>query len=539
MRRLAWILAILALLATAIAGIAAAFANRIIAQNRERILEQIRTTIGRPVSAERMVVNLCGGIGVRVEQVRVADDPRFSTGDFVAARAVVAQAKLLPLLHGELDVGRIELQAPHIALHRDAHGRWNFESIGRQALPLEVGSPSATPAGHLSPDHIPLIIGRANIADGTITLTDATQSPPRVTVLSQIDLSVGDVGGNTSISFDLSAALQAENRNIRLRGSVGPLANSATIPLRIDGTVGPLGPQALRIDSLHLEAVVAPASVRFSTISGRAFDGHCTLTGEIPRRADGPVALKGECAEVAIGKILRLGSDDAARRIEGDGTLRFDLRATGNTAEAIRSSVAGQAEADLAHGEIRGVNVVRDLLGRLSNLPVVGDLVSRSVKARYTMLAADPDTHLRSLHATFRIADQRLHTDNLSVDADDFAVRATGWIGFDQDADLLGVLTMSQAFSRDVVSDVKEARFLLDDQGRLAVPFRLRGRLGVAKPQPDTAYLVARLSQGIGSGGLKDLLGRLLGPPQDATPAHRSEGAGGSIERGLRSLFGR
>ncbi|MBP1686875.1 MAG: exported protein of unknown function [Deltaproteobacteria bacterium] len=539
MHKILWTLAALALLGAGIAGLAALSINRIIAEHREGILDQARAAIGRPVAADRMVVNLWGGIGVRIDHVRIGDDPSFSAADFVDSRSVVAQAKLLPLLRGKLEVGRIELREPRITLTRDASGRWNYESLGRHTSPSPSGSPPPRPATNLPPEHLPLIIGRANITDGTILVTDGTHAPPRTTILRQIELSVGDVGETKPISFDLVAALQAESQNIHVRGTVGPLGDPTAIPMRVDGAIGPLGPQSLRIDSLHLEALLTPASMEIAAFSGHAFDGTFKLSGEIPRHADGRVALKGDCAKVAVAKVLRLASDDGARRIEGDGTLHLDLRATGTTAEAIRSTVKGQIAADIAHGAIKDLNLVREVLGRHSNLPVIGDLVPLSVKPRYTQLAADPDTHIRALRATFQIADQRLRTDDLTVEADDFAVRATGWIGFNQDADLLGVLTMSPAFSRDVVSDVKEARFLLDDHGQLAVPFRLRGRLGVAKPQPDTAYLVARLSQGIGSGSLKDLVGRLLGPARDATPSQRSEGAAGSIERGLRNLFGR
>jgi hypothetical protein len=90
-----------------------------------------------------------------------------------------------------------------------------------------------------------------------------------------------------------------------------------------------------------------------------------------------------------------------------------------------------------------------------------------------------------------------------------------------------------------VVADVKEARYLLDEHQQLAIPFRLRGQIGKARPQPDTVYLVARLSQAIAPGAVKDLVEKFLGskPRQPAAPEPGK--AENPIEQRLRDLLGR
>lgn len=383
------------------------------------------------------------------------------------------------------------------------------------------------------------MIGRANIEDGTLSVTDRSQKPARTTMVTQINLTIGDVSETTPISFDLRAALQAASQNLQVRGTIGPLANPAAIPLRLDGACGPLGPQALYAEGLHLEALLTPASVQVSQFDARAFNGSFQLAGQVPLRTDGEMTLKGEMTKIALAQVLRVSNEDASRRIEGNGNLRLNLHATGASADAIRSTVTGQVAVDIKDAALKDFNVVREVLGRLHNLPVIGDLVSGSVKPKYARLAAEPDTHFQILRATFQVADQRLHSDNLTMEATDFGVRATGWIGFNQEADLAGVLTMSKAFSRDVVADVKEAKYLLDEQDQLALPFRLRGKIGVAKPEPDTNYLIARLTQGVASGGVKDLVGKLLGTTQRPAATPKSDELGTAIGQGLRRLFGR
>lgn len=147
MRKLIWATILVLLIALAIVGTAAISLNRIIAHNRDRILQQARSAIGRPVLADQIVMSLWGGIGVRVDNVRVADDPQFSDSDFVYATAVVAQAKVLPLLRGRLDIGRIDIEQPRIHLIRDTSNRWNYQTLGppKPAAHPEAGR-SATAA---------------------------------------------------------------------------------------------------------------------------------------------------------------------------------------------------------------------------------------------------------------------------------------------------------------------------------------------------------------------------------------------------------
>ena len=124
--------------------------------------------------------------------------------------------------------------------------------------------------------------------------------------------------------------------------------------------------------------------------------------------------------------------------------------------------------------------------------------------------------------------------------ATDYGVHASGWIAFNRDADLSGTLSMSKRFSNDVVTDIKEAKYLLDDSEQLAVPFRLNGKLGEAKPKPDADRLIALLARAVGHGAAGELLEGLLGGKsrRRATPG-AADSEQRSLEKGLRQLFGR
>jgi uncharacterized protein involved in outer membrane biogenesis len=542
MRRFIWAGIVVVAVLAALLAAAALSLNRIIDHERDRLLQQAHAALGRDIAADRISVHLWSGIGLRVDNLRVADDPRFATADFVRAASVIVRAKLLPLLRGRLEVGRIDLTQPQIQLIRNSAGEWNYASIGHAGSSTErqpgtsaqgTAAPPAVP-----PEQLPFVITRANIADGTVTFIDRRRQPEETMRLAQVDISVGDIE-DTRVSFSLDAALQGDRRNVHVHGIVGPWRQTSGIPLRLDGSLGPIGPYDLHVGDLHLEATLTPATLDVAQLSGRAFDGSFQLAGQYPLRNGGEAVLKGALSKIALARVLQLTMSDAPQRIAGTGRLAVNLHAAGTAAEAMRASLTGQVTADAQDAVLKDFNLVNEVLGQLTDLPKVGELVSRKVKPKYARLFSEPDTRFRALHATFQIAEERMRTEDLTIEAADYGVRAAGWLGFDREMDLAGTLAMSRAFTRDVVADVKEARYLVDEHEQLAIPFRLRGKIGNARPQPDTAYLVARLSQAIAPGVVKDLVEKLLGTAPRRPAAPTPSKADNPIEQRLRDLLGR
>jgi uncharacterized protein involved in outer membrane biogenesis len=539
MPRFLWAAVVLFAILAALLVAAGLSLSRIIDHERDRLLQQARAALGRDVAAERISVHLWGGLGVRVDHLRVADDPRFSTADFVQAASVIVRARLLPLLWGRLELGRIDLTQPQIQLIRDSAGKWNYASLGH-ITPSSETSPDDPPRGsHVSPEQLPFAISRANITDGGITIIDRSCQPEETMRLTQVDVTVSDIGEDTPVSFSVAAALQEDQRNVHVRGIAGPWRQASGIPLRLDGSVGPFGPYALRVGDLHLEATLTPTNLILSQFSGRAFDGSFQLTGQYPLLHGGEVLVQGSFSQIALAQALQPFMNDAPQRVAGSGRLTLNLRAAGTSAEAIGASLTGRVAADTQDAVLKDFNLVNEVLGQLTDLPNVGELVSRKVKPKYARLFSQPDTRFRTLHATFQIAEQRMHTDDLAIEATDYGVRGAGWIGFNREMDLAGTLAMSKAFTRDVVADVKQARYLVDEHEQLAVPFRLRGRIGTARPQPDTAYLAAHLSQAIAPGVIKNLVEKFLGnePRRPAPPTPGQ--AENPMEQRLRDLLGR
>jgi AsmA-like protein len=515
--------------------------NRLIARNREPILQQVQAALGRSVLVDDISVDLWRGVGLRLGNVRIADDPRFSDAPFVQAASVTVRARLWSLLRRRPEADRVDLQRPEIHLIRDAAGHWNYTTLKPSAcsgaactagatsgiILVSTSTPAAPPAS--------FSIRRVTITDGTLLLTDRTQNPPRTARAAHLDLAADDLGTVSPIGLALDAALQDEAQNIHVRGTVGPLQGREAIPIELTGRLGPFGPQQVRIDAIQLKASLLPDALQASDLNGRAFGGSYALSGGYRFASGSDGSLRGQLSGMNLGLLLGVSMPDADKRFGGTAQVALDLQDIGPATNKLNGTVT----ADVRDGVLKDFNLVNEVLGHVTGLPTIGNLISARIKPKYGRLFSEPSTRFDTLHGSFRIADQRLRTDDLTIVATDYGVRATGWVGFDREADLAGTVLMSKQFSADVAADITEVKYLLDDNAQLAVPFRLRGKLGEAKPRPDADYLITLLSRALNRGAAKDLLQRFLGSkgtPQATPGAGQS---GNLIEQRLRDLLGR
>ena len=91
--------------------------NNLIASNKDRILHRVEQALGREVEVQEIGVTVWGGIGARLTQFRIADDPAFSADAFVRADDLQVNVALWPLLSQEIQVSRLILHSPADSAH--------------------------------------------------------------------------------------------------------------------------------------------------------------------------------------------------------------------------------------------------------------------------------------------------------------------------------------------------------------------------------------------------------------------------------------
>ena len=113
--------------------------NSLINRNKDYFLAQAERALGRKVSVGDVGVTLWGGVGLRLSNFTMSDDPSFSSSHFVRAEDLQINVKLLPLLRKDFQVKRLILHRPLIEIIRNREGKYNFSTIGRDKKSKRTG----------------------------------------------------------------------------------------------------------------------------------------------------------------------------------------------------------------------------------------------------------------------------------------------------------------------------------------------------------------------------------------------------------------
>lgn len=211
--------------------------------------------------------------------------------------------------------------------------------------------------------------------------------------------------------------------------------------------------------------------------------------------------------------------------IEGQLYFKAKLRGESKNSAALQDSLEGEGTTQVRGGSLKNFNLVERVLSKVT-LPGVPNLISSRMPARYNAILQRKDTPFETLAATFTVKQGRIYSDDLSLVTPDYSIRGEGWIGFDKTMKWSATLIMSPLFTQDLLKEHKNVRYMVDKQGRLAVPFRLEGTLPYLQAKPDLPGLAEAIQRG---------MDRALGGEKD----NKKKSRGDWLQKGLEQLFGK
>jgi hypothetical protein len=292
------------------------------------------------------------------------------------------------------------------------------------------------------------------------------------------------------------------------------------------------------VDYEGLEADVALAGkvATLDRLRLGAFGGTCEASGRVDAtdaerpRFDTRTTIRG----MTMKDLLAYAFPKAAGRFEGRLDATLALAGAGRDAEAVKRSARGQGRVDVRDGVLKEVNVADGVLG-MTGVPGLVALVPPDIRSRYPELFGTGDTRFTELGGDVRIAEQWMATDNLRMAARDYAVAGKGGVGFDGRVDFTATLVASERLTADIAGRVKEAKYLTDEGGRLAVPFRLVGKMPGVKPVPDAQWVARTLSRAaLGKG-----VGKILDEVAPKKKGRKDSPERERLRKSLEGLFGR
>ncbi len=146
-------------------------------QYKGRIEAEVTKRTGRAFHIEGPVsLSLLPKLAVELNQVGFAGPPGARTAEMARLGKLELELKPWPLLSGKVEIDKLVLREPHIALEVDAQGRpnWVLENQAAQAPAQPEPTPApAEPAGQQGGGLPELRFGEVELVDGKVSYFDA------------------------------------------------------------------------------------------------------------------------------------------------------------------------------------------------------------------------------------------------------------------------------------------------------------------------------------------------------------------------------
>ena len=182
---------------------------------RPAVERQLTLALGRNVKFGDMSFSIFSRSLV-ASDIRIADDPGFSSSPFLTAKELRIGVSLAPLIfHRQVRLLSLRIESPQINVIRASSGAWNFSSIGGTAgVEGEASKASLQSLPELS-------VARISVEDGRIMIaTLPNHGAPKV--YDHVNLTARDFSFASQFPFEWSGNLPAGG-TISATGRVGPI----------------------------------------------------------------------------------------------------------------------------------------------------------------------------------------------------------------------------------------------------------------------------------------------------------------------------
>ena len=439
--------------------------NSLIASNKDRILHQVEQTLGREVAVQEIGVTVWGGIGARLTQFRIADDPAFSADAFVRADDLQVNVALWPLLSQEIQVSRLILNSPQIQLIRDEQGQFNFTSLSQPAparTPKEAPQETLQESNETAAPPLLFLVAFLDIQNGDVRYADQQAGTEfRVT---RLDLRAHDVSLDEPVRLELDAAILSDQQNISLDVQAGPvgqeLADVNSIPLDGSVTISQLDVNALQQALPDIAQHIPP---------GLGISGPLSLETAVSGRV-GALQLSGIDLQAAI-----FGSGDPNLQVTGsfgpvgaevpdplaESTLDATVTLGPLPLERVQQfgPVGEHLPPDLS---VEGpVSVTVQASGRPTNLTLTGQVEATDSTLRFGEFFNKPSGRVFALSTQTRLTPQAAALQELTLNLHTLTLTVSGNVGFDDTP----TLDLAVDSNRAELAELHDLLPLLQDYG--------------------------------------------------------------------------
>lgn len=209
---------------------------------KARIVALVKDETGRDLRISGPVsFSLLPSIALEASDVAFSNPPGATSPDMIRLKTLDVELKLLPLLHGAIEISRLKLVDPVIALEVDKNGKpnWVFNTGTQSAKPSAAPPPAAASEAN-SGSEIPAIsFADVSIVNGQASYLDQRTGAKRALSDINMDLSLPSFAG--PFKAHGSATWNGEKTTVGLAAAApGALQSGGTSPITIALAAAPI-----------------------------------------------------------------------------------------------------------------------------------------------------------------------------------------------------------------------------------------------------------------------------------------------------------
>lgn len=202
----------------------------------------------------------------------------------------------------------------------------------------------------------------------------------------------------------------------------------------------------------------------------------------------------------------------AARRekVAGELTARLTLKGAGFSTQELEKSLSGDGDFTVENGALTNVNLEEEILTAMAGK--FGLPVSTLAEMLGIRISEEKQTPFEEFHGAFRIGSGKIEVQDAVLTSKNHGFSTLGDVGLNQELNLKARMILRQVGE---ARDKKFTYYLMDDQNRKYIPFKVTGNTSKPKVQVDTDALVKGQAQQVidkEKEKIKEKLREKLGP---------------------------
>jgi uncharacterized protein involved in outer membrane biogenesis len=217
---------VVAVVLLAVAGAAVFSSLGVVAHKRRgEVQRELQKLLGNDASFAAVEPSLWGGIGFKVKDFRIADNPQFAATPFLQARELRLGVSLWHLCLGRFVINALTFTRPELQIITNEDGLLNVSALASRRKELAAFPRLRTGSTERKSASVSFQITRFKVVDGRIDFIDRSISAPAELQIKKIDLDVGGLDLAARARIKLAASVtEGLGHDLHIEGEMGPPA---------------------------------------------------------------------------------------------------------------------------------------------------------------------------------------------------------------------------------------------------------------------------------------------------------------------------